>query len=141
MQSDFIYRTSRHSVNLMAVCNSKKKFTFISAGFSGSAHDSRVFKSTDLYQAICNNPTSVFPSTYFHLIGDSAFQLSKYLVVPFKDYGNLDRVNRKYNKALSQTRHVIENAFGFLKGRFRRFKYIDAKIKCSKYNQGMLCAS
>ena len=44
-QSDFIDRTSTHSVNLMAVCDSEK-FTFVDCGYPGSAHDTYVFKHT-----------------------------------------------------------------------------------------------
>lgn len=127
-QSDYIDRTNRHSINLMAVCNSEKLFTFIDVGFPGSAHDSRVFKNTDLYRVISNSPLSIFPSNNFHIIGDSAFQRSNYVIVPFRDTGNLSDRQKKCNRKLSQTRHVIENAFGYLKGRFRRLKYVDADV-------------
>lgn len=76
-----------------------------------------------------NSPERVFPSNFYHIIGDSAFQLSRHMLVPFKDYGNLNEENKKFNNKLSQTRVVIENVFAFLKGRFRRLKYIDADLK------------
>lgn len=127
-QASYINRTAKHSVNLLAVCNSDKQFTFIQAGFPGSAHDSRVLKSTILYNKMVQNPASLFLSQSHHIIGDSAFPNSRYLLVPYKDYGNLNPQQKKYNTKLSQTRCIIENAFGFLKGRFRRLKYIDADL-------------
>ena len=55
-QADYIDRTQRHSVNHMAVCTPDKRFSFIHAGFPGSAHDSRVFRSCSLYNKMeeCN---------------------------------------------------------------------------------------
>lgn len=47
-QSDYIDRTNRHSINLIAVCDSENLFTVIDVGFPGSSHDSRVFKNTEL---------------------------------------------------------------------------------------------
>lgn len=74
------------------------------------------------------NVQSVFPSNCYHLIGDSGFQLSPSLLVPYKDYGNLTDVMTRYNSKISQTRYLIENSFGLLKGRFRRLKYVDADV-------------
>ena len=111
-----------------AVVDSNKRFTLIDAGFPGSAHDSRVFKSTVLYNTMINSKKDFAPSTYYHLVGDSAFQLSVNVMGSFKDYGNLSNLRRKYNTKWSQTRDVIENAFGLLKGRFRRLKYVDTKV-------------
>lgn len=64
-QADYITRKSTHSVNLMAVCDADKKFTFVNAGFAGSAHDSRVFKLSPLFRRIETDPASIFPSTYY----------------------------------------------------------------------------
>ncbi|XP_017469846.1 PREDICTED: uncharacterized protein LOC108361668 [Rhagoletis zephyria] len=61
----------------------------------------------------------MFPNSYF-IIGDSAYPSTKWLVSPFKDYGILNESQRKFNEIHSSTRMVVENAFGLLKGRFRR---------------------
>ena len=128
VQADYIDRTATHSVNLMAVCNSQKKFTFIDAGFPGSGHDIRVFSHTKLYEKLNTDMNSVLTSNINHLIGDSGFQLAPYLLTPYIDKGHLDLTQKKYNKKLSQTRYVIEHAFGLLKGRFRRLKYLDVSM-------------
>lgn len=128
VQADFIDRTCTHSVNLIAVCDSQKRFTFIDAGYPGSAHDVTVFASTKVYQKLTTNVDRVLKSNINHLIGDSGFRLAPYLLTPYIDRGNLDVIKIRYNKKLSQTRYVIEHAFGLLKGRFRRLKYLDVNI-------------
>jgi len=60
---------------------------------------------------------------------DSAFQLQPNLMVPYKDNGRLTVKELTYNKKLSQCRRVIENAFGRLKGRFRRLKQLECKLE------------
>ena len=111
VQADYLDRTNRHSVNLMAVCDHNKIFTYIHAGFPGSAHDNRVLKSTELYARLQSNPEELLPNSNFHLIGDSGFQCNRFLLVPYRDTGNLSAVQQCYNQKLSQTRCVIENAF------------------------------
>jgi len=127
-QADYIDRTQRHSVNLMAVCTPDKKFSFIQAGFPGSAHDSRVFRSCSLFSKMQECNARYFPSQNYHLVGDSAFGIHKHLMTPFKNSGGLSEAQLRFNKKLSSARVTIENAFGLLKGRFRRLKYVDADI-------------
>jgi len=43
-QNDYLDRNHNHSVNLLAVCDSIKKFTYCFAGYPGSVHDRRVVK-------------------------------------------------------------------------------------------------
>jgi len=48
-------------------------------------------------------------------------------MTPFKDTGHLTVAQLRYNTKLSSIRSVIERAFGRLKGKFRRLKYLDIK--------------
>ena len=41
-QHDYVDRNHNHTVNLMAVCDASKKFTYCFAGYPGSVHDQRV---------------------------------------------------------------------------------------------------
>ena len=132
-QADYLDRTMKHSINLMAVCLPDKRFSFISAGAPGSYHDSRAFKNSGLYERIINNPRSLFPSSDYHIIGDSAFPLTTYMLVLFRDTGRLSATQIHFNTKLSKTRVIIENAFAFLKGRFRRLKHIEVKVKSSMF--------
>jgi len=129
-QNDYLDRNHTHSVNLMAVCDAGKKFTYCFAGYPGSVHDQRVFANSALGQAVETFSRQHFPSGHYHIVGDSAFQLHQQSAcdVPYKDMGSLTVTQLNYNNKLSQTRRVVENAFGFLKGRFRRLKRLECKL-------------
>lgn len=72
------------------------------------------------------------PNSY--LLGDSAYPLREFIMVPFRDNGHLTPNQRKFNKRLSSSRVVIEQAFGRLKGLFRRLKYLNAvRLQYTKY--------
>ncbi|XP_018402043.1 PREDICTED: putative nuclease HARBI1 [Cyphomyrmex costatus] len=64
-------------------------------------------------------PESLFYNPYNHLVGDKAYPNRTWVMVPYKDYGNLTLTQRRHNFIHSSTRTVIEHAFGLLKGRWR----------------------
>jgi len=84
-------------------------------------HDSRVFRNSPLFNAMRNG---LIPHN-MHIIGDSAYPLLQNLMTPFKDNGHLIRSQLEYNTKLSSIRSIIERAFGILKSKFRRLKYLD----------------
>ena len=90
-QRNYINKNRKHSVVLVVICDSDMKFIFINCGFPGSAHDTRVFNLTNLLPTIINSNSKYKGN--FHTIGDSAFALSRHLLVPFIDYGNLSEKN------------------------------------------------
>lgn len=61
----------------------------------------------------------------WHILGDAAYPLRKYLITPYKDYGNLTEEQTNFNYKISACRVRIENAFGLLKGRFRQLIRLD----------------
>lgn len=110
-------------------------FIDIYCGWPGSCHDARVWKnspiSKKLHQLLPENS---------HLLGDTAYPLTKYLIVPFRDNGHLTRPQKQFNRTLSSTRVIIEQAFGRLKGMFRRLKYLHIyQLKNVKYIVGTAC--
>ena len=66
-----------------------------------------------------------------HFLGDSAFQLKTYVMVPFKDLGKLTLQQQTFNFKLSQSRQTIERAFGMLKTRYRVLKHLEVDIENS----------
>jgi len=85
------------------------------AGQVGSIHDMRVFRLSG-FQKMCTEEN--FPENS-HLLGDAAYGIQKYIMVPFRDNGHLTETEIKYNKIHSSSRMIIERSLGLLKGRFR----------------------
>ena len=86
------------------------RFTDVVAKWPGSQHDASTFESCGLKSYLENHEIG-------WLLGDSGYPLRKYLITP-KPNPMTDAENR-FNVAHSQTRIVVERAFGVLKSRFR----------------------
>jgi hypothetical protein len=108
------------SVVLQGVCDSGMKFLDISTGWPGSMHDARIFRLSSLCAKL--EESGIGP---YHLLGDSAYPLKSYLIVPFRDNGHLTPEETHFNIIHSSSRNVIERSFARLKGKFRRLKYLD----------------
>ncbi|XP_011688300.1 PREDICTED: putative nuclease HARBI1 [Wasmannia auropunctata] len=119
--NDSYNRKDFYSIILQGVCNHKGQFIDCYIGMPGRVHDARVFRRSPLFETLTNNVIS----EKFHLIGDSAYLLLINLMVPFKDNGHLRAAQTRYNDKLSSIRNIIERAFGLLKGKFRKLKYLD----------------
>ncbi|XP_067132867.1 putative nuclease HARBI1 [Centruroides vittatus] len=120
-KNEHITRKQTAAVVLQAVCRSNLLFIDIFAGWPGSSSDSRVFRNSPLYSKL--GDPQFFPNNC-HMIGDCAYPLSKLLLTPYHDTGYLTRREKNYNKVLSSSRVVIEQAFGHLFGRFRKLRYL-----------------
>ncbi|XP_018367010.1 PREDICTED: putative nuclease HARBI1 [Trachymyrmex cornetzi] len=118
---DYCNRKRYFSVNLQAVVDSNMKFTNIYCGQPGSLHDARVLRKSPLYNSANEDREVIFPNGKF-IIGDSAYPL-QWLVPPFRDNGHLTPLETEFNFIHSSTRMIVERAFGYLKGRFRRIKF------------------
>lgn len=104
---------------LQAVVREDLRFIDIFAGFPGKVHDARVFHHSKLFE---NGPELCGDG---HLLGDSAYPNLSWLLTPFRDNGHLTEVQTHYNYTHSSIRSTVERAFGLLKGRFTRLKYLD----------------
>lgn len=100
----------------------------VHTGNVGSVHDSRMFRTCDL-KRLLETAAGRLPQQY-HLLGDSAYSMQDYLLVPFRDNGHLNAVQAAFNKAHSGTRVEVEHAIGLLKGKFRRLKDLDMTKLC-----------
>lgn len=99
--------TNRHdipSITMQGICDSKKRFIDVFTGVPGKIHDSRVLKLSDIDQEL---PELLGRS--YHLLGDSAYSIREWLLIPFKDYGTLTAAEQEYNKRFCATRVLIEN--------------------------------
>ncbi|KAJ8929995.1 hypothetical protein NQ314_017250 [Rhamnusium bicolor] len=97
------------------------EFIDVFAVWPGSAHDARVWQNYPIYHKL---KEGLLPEE-FHLLGDSAYPLDTFVMVPFIDNGHLTAARRKYTKILSSSQVVIEQSIGRLKGAFRRLKHLN----------------
>lgn len=123
-------RNGYYSILLQAVCDYKKRFIDVFCGEAGSMHDARLLKKSSVYE---KGFSGMMGNDF--LLGDSAYPCLNWLISPFKDNGNLTENQKIFNYRHSSTRIVIENAFGLLKGRFRRLKFFENEnilviVKC-----------
>lgn len=92
------------------------RFIHCYVGEVGSVHDARVLAKSDLTRFFCDD---CFPDDS-HLIGDEAYNIGKYLLVPFKNNGHLTPEQKNFNFRLSSSRTCIERSFARLTGKERR---------------------
>ncbi|XP_061196728.1 uncharacterized protein LOC133205004 [Saccostrea echinata] len=118
----YLNRKRDYSVILQAVCDHTLRFTDILSGWPGSVHDARVFKNSPLYEASCSE--NLFPGDT-HIVGDAAYPLQSWVLTPYKDTGNLAECQKRYNFIHANTRQTIERAFGLLKGKWRRLRFLE----------------
>ncbi|XP_024891921.1 putative nuclease HARBI1 [Temnothorax curvispinosus] len=111
----YINRKGYHSIQLQVICDENLKFLHCYGGQVGSVHDNRVFRLSN-FETLCTDDN--FPNDS-HLLGDAAYSISKYIMVPFKDNGHLSERQINFNKRLSSARMIVERFLGLLKGRFR----------------------
>ncbi|CAI6363007.1 unnamed protein product [Macrosiphum euphorbiae] len=119
----FYNRKQVPSVLLQGIVNADQIFIDVFAGWPGSSHDARVFRKSTIGQNILENHGSILPPNC-HILGDGAYPLTEKIMVPYKDNGHLTQNQKNFNKILSSSRVVVEQAFGKLIGRFRKLKYI-----------------
>ncbi|XP_026290637.1 putative nuclease HARBI1 [Frankliniella occidentalis] len=113
-------RKEKYSILLQAVVDARMLFTNLHCGDPGSYHDIRMLRRSELYAAAERQLGDLFPDKTF-LLGDKGYVGvgKKWIVTPFKDYGNLSAEQSDFNTRVSVTRVLVEQAFGILKARFR----------------------
>lgn len=124
--NSYYNRKGFHSIILQGICDARYQFIDIFIGWLGANHDARVWRESPIGQALAEDSTLIPEGT--HIIGDSAYSLQSYLLTPFRDNGHLSQRQKLYNQKLSSKRVVIEQAFGRLKCRFRRLKFLNMSL-------------
>ncbi|XP_042487124.1 putative nuclease HARBI1 isoform X3 [Macadamia integrifolia] len=125
-QTRYRNRKALITQNVMCACSFDMRFTFVYAGWEGSAHDARVFEEAR------SNATLGFPhpppGKYYAVDSGYASQLG--YLTPFRgeryhlpDFSGERRGARTpkelFNHRHSSLRNVIERTFGVLKNRFQ----------------------
>jgi hypothetical protein len=120
-------RKSCYAINVMVVCDDRKRITYYNAGWPGSTHDNRVWRNSRLFQK-----REEYFSYLEYILGDSAYSSSSVMVQAFKKHAAtvfLPEDQEKFNTLLAQVRIASEHCIGILKGRFQCLKRINIKLK------------
>lgn len=102
----YINRKGFPSIQLQAVCDDNLRFLDVFAGWPGSVHDARVFRNSPLCQILQNG--NVHEEN--HILGDSAYALAPFMMVPFRDNGHLTEEEVNFNRRHSSPRVVIRES-------------------------------
>lgn len=119
--SSYFNRKHYHSIKLQAIVDNNGIFIDIFIGWPGRSHDARAFTNSPIYNYLESN-NNALPHDFF-IIGDSAYPIKQYLLTPYKHLAATHQ-QRRFNKALSKARIMVECAFGQLTSRWRRLKFI-----------------
>ncbi|XP_073037105.1 uncharacterized protein [Primulina eburnea] len=124
-QIDFIGRKGYTSTNVMVVCDFDMCFTFVWAGWEGSAHDSKIFKEAMRRERL----HFLLPPEGKYYLVDTGYPTFKGFMVPYKDTRyHLPQFrlapksrskNEVFNYHHSSLRTVIERTFGVCKARWK----------------------
>lgn len=113
--SNYYNRKGFHALNLQAICDSNRRITWYCCKSAGSTHDSTAFVTTALFERLKDG--LLLESGYF-LIGDEAYALEEFMMVPFSGSG-LEEYKDSFNFYASQLRINIECTFGMLVNKWR----------------------
>ncbi|KAI3457250.1 hypothetical protein Pfo_013913 [Paulownia fortunei] len=93
--------------NIMAVCSFDMQFTFVWAGWEGTAHDSRIFNKA------IHRPTLKFP-----VPPTASYKGTRYHPEQFQRGQRASGLKELFNHSHSSLRNIIEHCFGVLKSRW-----------------------
>ena len=78
---NYFCRKNFYAINVQAICDKQKRFTWLSF-HQGSSHDSFAWSQTRLQELLEVSKEKMKEHGFF-LVGDSAYPLSSYLLVPY----------------------------------------------------------
>lgn len=117
------------SIVLMAVADSKYRFTYVNIGSYGKDCDASIFKETSLWKSIENNQSEIPEDEFipgldsieipYFFLGDEGFGLHRHLLRPYARTTHLTEQKKIFNYRLSRARRYVECAFGILSNKWR----------------------
>ena len=128
---------------MQGIADLKYRFIDVSTGYPG-LHDARVFRVSRIGRDALNGrlpraPVKTLGSRNISapplLLADPAYRLMPYCMRLYPEGLGCKNKMRNFNRKLSSTRVVIEQAFGFLKGIWRCL-YKETEYHISNVNRG-----
>jgi len=112
----YFNRKKQYTLNLQAISDSDRRFTYISTGFPGSVGDATVFGGSLFFTR-----TNLFfaqPDKY--ILGDKAYRSTQRCMSSYKEplAGRVIGGYKGFNERLAEARVIVEHAFGVLKNRW-----------------------
>ncbi|XP_018400729.1 PREDICTED: uncharacterized protein LOC108778129 [Cyphomyrmex costatus] len=120
-----------HSLVLMAIADANYRISLLDIGAPGRRSDGGVFYASEIGQRLQNGTLTIPPprpvelggqDLPFVLVGDEAFPLTRYMMMPYSRSGKLNRRKNIFNYRLSRARRIVGNVFGILCARMRIFR-------------------
>ena len=116
---DYMNRNGYFSILLQGVCDHDGNFKDVFIGVPGKVHDARMLRMSPFFANM-----NMTLGNDWRILGDSAYvsQDFPWILTPTRDNGVLTPQQTASNTALSRGRVIIENTFGRLICKFRRFR-------------------
>ena len=108
-KAQFYCRKGYPSLNVQAVCDSRRRFINVVAKWPGSCHDSFIVRQSAVWTAFEAGHTGI-------ILGDSGYPCRRWLLTPYLN--PLTQAQEEFNVAQKKTRCLIEQAFGSVKRRW-----------------------
>jgi hypothetical protein len=131
-------RKQSYSLNLMVICDNRKRFIFADSRWPGSTSDTgAVSRSSFLTNLFIRRDPVLFPQPYM-ILSDGGFHKRSCFIAP--DYQARNRLENLFNTSISRARCVVENAFGLLKMKWRRLHQHSIQESTRIIPELVLCA-
>ena len=140
---EFYCRKGFYGINVQAIVDKNKLIIWRAIQCRGSEHDSKAFKKSDMYKKLQEVAGNLLAKG-FYFMGDSAYSIRSYLLVPFDNAG-IQSAQDAFNYHLSTCRIWVECAFGEIDMRWgilwkhlpfslhRNVKVIDATMRLHNF--------
>ena len=115
----YMSRKGFFALNVQAIVDKDKKILWRFIGQKGSAHDSTVFKQSNLYNHLMLVADQLYEKELY-IVGDSAYALRGFLLCPYENT-RPNTPEDNFNFYLSSQRIHVECAFGEIDRRFGIF--------------------
>jgi len=77
----YFNQKKHYALNLQGICDSERRFSYISTGFPASVGDATVFCETEF----CKTPNTYFLQPEEYIIADKAYRVTRRCITPYKE--------------------------------------------------------